>query len=115
MAIQMVRDLRQKMESTASFAGMQLQHVVKLSDGMVLSWALALANMVMNPRCALIDRTKFLENLDRELVKRFIELNEATDDERRAMLELLVAGSSEFSAFDTSAPLRASPPEGRVS
>ena len=94
---------------------MKINPVVKLNDGIVISWALALANMVMNPKCALIDREVFLETLDRELVNHFAALNVANQEERRAMLEMLAAACSEFSAFDTSAPLRAQKPEGRPS
>ena len=100
------------MANTSHIGGLRLNHIVKLGDGVVISWALALANMAMNPKCSLIEREAFLENLDRELVKRFAELKEASPDERHAMLELLVAGNSEFSAYDPSAPLRATQPAG---
>ena len=103
----MLRDLRAAMERTTTVAGLRINPVVKLSDGLVIAWGLALANMTMNPKCALIDRTKFLENLDRELVQRLAEFGDCTDDERRARLEMLVAGASEFSAYDPSSPLRA--------
>ena len=103
----MLRDLRAAMERTTTVAGLRINPVVKLSDGLVIAWGLALANMTMNPKCALIDRTKFLENLDRELVQRLAELGDCTDDERRARLEMLVAGASKFSAYDPSSPLRA--------
>ena len=114
-ALTMVKDLRAMMEHTTHIGGLQLNPIVKLTDGIVVAWALTLANMTMNPKCALINREEFLENLDREFVKHFAELNEATPDERRARFEMLVAANSEFSAYDPSAPLRATTPEGRPS
>ena len=106
-ALAMVRDLRKAMEQATHFNGLRINPIVKLTDGLVVAWGLSLGIMTMNPRCALIDRHKFLETLDRELVLRREELADCTDDERRAKLEMIVAGCSEFSGYDTSAPLRA--------
>ena len=104
--------LRASMERATDFGGLRLNPDATLRDSVVLGFAVGIANLAMSGRCAIIDREKFLETLDREIVRRMPEFAERTDDERRAMLGLIFAGCSEFSSYDTSAPLRAAPPEG---
>lgn len=106
--------LRAAMERVKDFGGLRLNPDATLRDSVVLGFAVGIANLAMSGRCAIIDRDKFLETIDREVVRRMPEFAERTDDERRAMLGLIFAGCSEFSPYDTSAPLRATPPEGRA-
>ena len=106
-ALPMLADLREKMESTTHIGGMKLNPIVKLTDALVLAWSLALANMVMTPQISVIDRKEFTQNLNREIVQRRVELENCTDDERLAKLDLIVASHSEFSGYDPSSPLRA--------
>ena len=115
MAIPMIRDLRESMEEATNVGGVQIRHVARLSDATVVGWALALANAVMNPRLLIIDREKFLKQLEGNLAKRLDAYEAAEPEQRRAMLELLVAASTDVSPYDTTAPLRATPPEGGVS
>ena len=104
--------LRASMERATDFGGLRLNPDATLRDSVVLGFAVGIANMAMSGHCAIIDRKKFLETLDREVVRRMPEFAERTDDERRAMLGLIFAGCSEFSSYDASAPLRAVPPDG---
>ena len=69
-------------------------------------------NLMMTGDVALINRRKFSEALDREVVRRMPEFAERTEDERRAMLDLIFAGCCEFAPFDLSSPLRAAKTEG---
>ena len=111
-AERMLQALREKMEKTISVCGVRVAAGQWPSDGVVLGWSLSLACMVSNPRLVVIDREVFLKRLDENVEKRLAALGEATPEERRAMLELLVAGSCDVSPYDTSAPLRAAPTEG---
>ena len=115
LALLMIEDLRAKMEAATTVNGIPIKPVGRLNDGVVLSWALALANTTMNPRLLIADREKLHANLDKHITERLAALDAATPEQRRAMIEVLVAGSCEFSPYDTSAPLRAVPPEGLVS
>ena len=108
----MINDLRESMEQATSVGGVKIKPVARLSDAVVVGWALALACTVMNPRLLVIDREVFIKRLDDAVVERREALDAATPEQRRAMLELLVAGSADVSPYDTTAPLRAVPPEG---
>ena len=114
-AIPMLKELRAKMEQTSHIGGLKLNTEVRLSDGVVIGWGLALACLTMNPELSLIDRKALVEQINHEVIQHLAELEGCDDDTRRAKIEMLIAGASEFSGFDTSAPLRAVPPEGRVS
>ena len=110
-ALPMLKDLRAKMEQTSHIGGLKLNTEVRLTDGVVIAWGLALANLTMNPALSLIDRKALVEQINHEVIQHLAEL-ESDDDTRRAKIEMLIAGASEFSGYDTSAPLRAVPPEG---
>ena len=114
LALRMIQDLRASMEQATTVNGVPIKPVGRLNDGEVLSWGLALACTMMNPRLIVADREKLHQNLDKHITERLAALGEATPEQRRAMLELLVAGSCEFSPYDTTAPLRAAPPEGET-
>ena len=66
----------------------------------------------MNPRLLIIDREVFLKRLEKNLAERLEAYEAATPEQRRAQLELIVAGSADVSPYDTTAPLRAVPAEG---
>ena len=108
----MLQELREKMESTTHIGGLKLNPILKLTDALVLSFSLALANTAMNPRLIVADREKLIQNLDKHVSERLAALDAASPEQRRAMLELLVAGSADVSPFDTTAPLRAAKTEG---
>ena len=107
--------LRAAMESVSEFGGLRLNPDAVLRDSVVLGFAVGIANLAMSGNCAIIDRDKFLETLDREVVRRMPEFAQRTDDERRAMLSLIFAGCCEFSPYNTADPLRATAPEGAPS
>ena len=88
--------------------------MARISDAAVLGWALALACAVSNPRLIVLDREVFLKRLDAAVAERLGALAHGSPEQRRAMLELLVAGSADVSPYDTSAPLRAVPAEGET-
>ena len=111
-AAPMLAELRTKMEKTISVCGVPVKGAPRPSDAVVLGWALALACTVSNPRLIVADREKLLKNLDKHVTERLAALDAATPEQRRAMLELLVAASADVSPYDTTAPLRAVPPEG---
>ena len=111
-ALPMLKDLRTKMEQTTTVGGLKLNLEVRLSDGIVIAWGLALANLTMNPNLSLIDRKALVQRINHEVVQHLAELGDCDDETRRAKIELFIAGASEFSGYDTSAPLRAVPPEG---
>ena len=108
----MINDLRESMEQATSVGGVKIKPVARLSDATVVGWALALAGAVMNPRLLIIDRAKFLKRLEENLAKRLDAYEAAEPEQRRAMLEILVAGSADVSPYDMTAPLRSVPAEG---
>ena len=104
--------LKRAVITTGSGGTMRLNPEVPLRDSVVLIHAVSMANLMMSGDVALINRRKFLEALDREVLRRMGEFAERTDEERSAMLDLIFAGSCEFAPFDLSSPLRAATPEG---
>ena len=110
-ALPMLKDLRAKMEQTSHIGGLKLNTEVRLTDGVVIAFGLALANLTMNPALSLIDRKALVEQINLVIQHR-AELEGCDDDTRHAKIEMLIAGASEFSGYDTSAPLRAATPEG---
>ena len=113
-AAPMLKELRAEMEKTTSICGVRVESVTRLSDGVVLAWALALACTVSKPRLLVIDREVFLKRLEKTLAERLEAYEAATPEQKRAQLELLVAASADVSPYDTTAPLRAVPPEGEI-
>ena len=111
-SIEMMSDLRAVMLATSHIGGLKLSKVANLSDGTVVGFALAMTLMLMKPEMALVDRTKFAALVDRELVARLDDLARRTPDERHALIDLIIAGCSEFSAYNPDSPLRAAKPEG---
>ena len=111
-AIPMLKELRAKMEQTSHIGGLKLNPEVRLSDGVVISWGLALACLTMNPELSLIDRKALVKLINHEVIEHLAELGDCDDYTRCAKIEMLIAGASEFSGYDTSAPLRAAKTEG---
>ena len=111
-AIPLLKDLRAKMERTSHIGGLKLNPEVRLSDGIVIQFGLLLANLTMTPGHSLIDRKALVHQINREIIQHMAELERCDDDTRCAKIEMLIAGASEFSGYDTSAPLRAATPEG---
>ena len=111
----MLKELRAEMEKTISVCGVRVASgQPRPSDSTVLGWALSLACAVSNPRLIVADREKFLKRLGENLAARREALDAAPPEQQKAMLEILVAGSCDVSPYDTTAPLRAVPPEGNA-
>ena len=108
-ALPMLEDLRDKMKRTTHIGGMLINPIVKLGDGVVIAWALAMTNFIMNPKFSVIERDDFADKLFAHLDP---YMTEATADEKRARINLCVAAASQFSGYDAGDPLRASAPEG---
>ena len=108
----MLKELRSKMQEAISVCGVPVKGAPRPSDGVVLAWSLALACTVSNPRLLVVDREVFLKRLEKTLAERLEAYEAATPEQKRAQLELLVAASADVSPYDTTAPLRAVPPEG---
>ena len=108
----MLKELREKMEKTISVCGVPVKDVTRPSDSTVLAWALALACAVANPRLLVIDREAFFKRLEKRLAERLEAYEAAHPDQKRAILELVVAASADVAPYDATAPLRAAPPEG---
>ena len=111
-----IRELRAAMQrivpTTSSGKTLRLNPDVPLRDSVVIMFAVSMANMMLTEDVALINRRTFLEALDREVVRRMPEFSERTEDERRAMLDLLFAGCCEMAPFNLGSPLRAAPTAG---
>ena len=111
--IQELRAAMKRLKPTSSSGGsMRLNPEVPLRDSVVLVFAVSMANLMMTADFALINRRTFLEALDREVLRRMPEFAERTEDERRAMLDLIFAGNCEFAPYNLDSPLRAATPEG---
>ena len=106
-ALPMLKELRAKMEQTTHIGGLRLNPEVTLSDGLVIAWALALANLAMNPRCSIIDRKALEEKLFNDVVKRIPEFVKRSEEEQRALFGLMFSSHCEFSAYDSAGPIKA--------
>ena len=113
-AIPMLKDLRTKMEKTSHIGGLRLSPEARVSDGVVVAFGLALANLTMTPGHSLIDRKALVQQINREIIEHMAELESCDDDTRCAKIEMLIAGASEFSGYDATAPIRAAKPEGAL-
>ena len=107
-----IRELREKMENVSHIGGLKLNPLVTLSDGVVIAWGLLLGNMAMNPRHAIIDRKAMQDKLFNDVVRRLPEFAKRSEEEQRALFDLMFASHCEFSAYDKDSPLRAATPEG---
>ena len=110
--IPMLEDLRDKMKRTTHVGGMVINPILKLGDGVVVGWALAMTNYIMNPRFSVIDREDFADKL---LVQLDPYMTGSTHDEKLARINLCVAAASQVSGYNADEPLRATTPEGGVS
>ena len=105
--LQGIWELREKMEGVSHIGGLRLNPYVTLSDGVVIAWALALANLAMNPNCAIIDRKAMQEKLFNDVVRRIPEFVKRSEEEQRALFSLLFSSHCEFSAYDSDSPIKA--------
>ena len=103
----MLEELREKMGRTSHIGGMVVNPALKLGDGLVISWALAMTNHLMNPDFSVINRHEFAAKFDALLAPMLAGLAECSDDERRAQIGLLVAAASELGGYGADEPLRA--------
>ena len=111
-ALQGIRELREKMEHVSHIGGLKLNPYVTLSDGVVVAWGLLLANMAMNPKHAIIDRKAMQEKLFNDVVRRIPEFVKRSEEEQRALFDLMFASHCEFSAYNPDSPIKAAQPEG---
>ena len=84
-----------------------------ISDADVVAFGMRAASLLLTPRYALVDRDKYASRVDRELVMGMADFAGRPEPERRAMLDLILARSAEFSGFHSTSPLLAAKPEGR--
>ena len=92
------------MLNASHIGGLQINRADVPSDGMVVAFALAMTELLMNPKFALIDREKFLGTLDREIAQRVPEFASRTPEDRMAFIDLLMASCCEFSAYNPDSP-----------
>ena len=111
-ALPMLKELREKMQAVSHIGGLRLNPEVTLSDGMVIAWSLALANLAMNPRCAIIDRKAMQKTLFNDVVRRIPEFAKRSEEEQRALFDLMFASHCEFSAYNPDSPIKAAQSEG---
>ena len=108
--------LREAMQSTVLVSShdgpLELNPNVSLSDGDVVKFALSMALLMMAPRSALVDKDKFAQLVDRELLQGMANFAGRPERERLAMLDMILARCATFSAFHSTSPLMAAPPEG---
>ena len=112
LAIAQIQVVRARMLETAHVGGLQINQAIVPSDGMVVAFALSMTEILLNPRFALIHRTKFLSTLDREIAQRVPEFASRTPEERMAFIDLLMASCCEFSAYNPDSALLAAKTEG---
>ena len=114
-----LQDLRAAMQGTVLVSSndgpLELNPDVSLRDGDVVQFALSMARLMVTPRSALVDRDKFAQLVDRELVQGMSNFAGRPEQERLAMLDLILARCATFSAFHSNSPLLSATPEGRVS
>ena len=114
--VQALQGLREVMERTALVSthdgSLVLNPDVPLRDGDVIAFSLRMAHLMMTPRSALVDRDKFAQLVDRELLQGMANFAGRPERERLAMLDLILARCATFSAFHSTSPLMAAPPEG---
>ena len=109
-----ISSLRTKMRSTGTFGGLTINHEARLTDGVVVDFALAIANLTLSENVMLVDRRKFLGKVN-EAVNRHIEtLAKMEPDEREALIEMIIGAQATVSPIDASAPLRAAPPASQA-
>ena len=100
------------MEQVSHIGGLKLNPYVTLSDGVVVAFGLFLANLAMSPSHAIIDRQAMQEKLFNEVVKQIPEFVKRSEEEQRALFDLMFAAHCEFSAYNPDSPIKAAKPEG---
>ena len=91
---------------------LKLNQEARLSDGVVIGFGLVLANLTMTQDLSLINRKTLVEQINHEVIQHLAELGDCDDDTRRAKIEMLIAGASEFSAYHPDSPLMAAASQG---
>ena len=79
----------------------------KISDSVVIDFALVVADLTMGPDSLLISKSSFLEELEKLLNEQLEVLKAMSAEQRRGYLELLVASQAKIGSYDPDAPLRA--------
>ena len=115
-ALPELESLREKMSRVTSLGGVAVQQPrVKLGDGMVIGWALAMCNFLMNERFSVVDRYDFADKFFDQLEPHLADFADRTPDEIKAHIRMLAAASAELGGYNTADTLRAAKHEGSVS
>ena len=92
--------------------GVRVKPIVKLGDGAVIAWALAMTNHLMNPKFSVIDTEDFSERFMEKLDAVLADSENCTKDELLTRIRMAVAASSAVGGYNTDDTLRAATPEG---
>ena len=111
-ALPELESLREKMSRVTHIRGVMVSPVVKLGDGAVISWALAMTNYLMNPKFSVIDTEDFSERFMEKLDTVLADSENCTKDERLTRIRMAVAASSAVGGYNTDDTLRAAATEG---
>ena len=113
MAIAKIEVVRAALMDATHIDWLRLTPAIVPSDGMVVALALTMTELLLNPKFSLIDRQKFLNILDREVVRRAPDFSSRTPEDRLAFIDLLMASCCELSAYDPVNRAREAAPEGQ--
>ena len=111
-ALHLVEALREKLGRVSHIQGVRVDPIVKLGDGAVIAWALAMTNHLMNPKFSVIDIEDFSERFMEKLDAVLADSENCTKDELVARIRMAVAASSAVGGYNTDDALRGSTPEG---
>ena len=101
-ALPILEELREKMGSMTHVGGMVVNPPIKLGDGVVIQWALAMTNHLVNPQFSVINRQEFADKFESALAPMLTSLALIDDDERRTAIALLVSAASELGGYNRS-------------
>lgn len=103
----LIPSLRERMLKTYSFSGNPISKKGKITASNVIDFALDIADKVMGTDLVMIDKQKFLDDVNQSLDEKFEVLQALEPEQRKAMVETLVISNSVMSSMDAKLPLRA--------
>ena len=106
----LIGELREKMRRVQTVGGLQLNPDAPITASEVIDFALIVANAATAENEVVINREVLLEKLHRQVNENLEAFNAMAEDQRKALLEMIVATNATISPFDRSAPLRAATP-----
>ena len=113
-ALAIMERLKEKLTRVTHIGGHAVPPAVKVGDGAVILWSLAMCDFIMNPKFSVVDTEDFAEQFMEKVDAVLADSENCTKDEMLARIRMAVAASSAVGGYNADDTLRAASPGGET-